>query len=110
MASLGHIAVGMAAARVHRGGVRPRWPAMAWWSALSMLPDADVMGFPLGVLYGDPWGHRGATHSLLFAVVVAGALGVAARALELPPLRTWALATVVLVSHGLLDTLTTGGL
>jgi inner membrane protein len=110
MASLGHIAVGLAAARVHRSGARPRWPAMAWWSALSMLPDADVIGFSIGVLYGDPWGHRGATHSLLFACAVGAALGIAARPIKLPPFRTWAIATVVLISHGLLDTLTTGGL
>jgi hypothetical protein len=56
MASLGHIAVGMAAARVHRGDAQRRWPGMAWWSALSLLPDADVIGFPLGVQYGDPIG------------------------------------------------------
>jgi inner membrane protein len=110
MASLGHIAVGMAAARVQRGDAQRRWPAMAWWSALSLLPDADVIGFPLGVHYGDPWGHRGATHSLIFAAAVAGALGAAARALRLSPLRTWTAATVVLASHGLLDTFTDGGL
>jgi inner membrane protein len=110
MASIGHIAVGMVAARVHRQAVCPHWLAMAWWSALSVLPDIDVIGFSLGIAYGDPWGHRGATHSLVFAFALAGALGLAARPLELPPLRTWAIATVVLVSHGLLDTLTTGGL
>jgi inner membrane protein len=27
--------------------------------ALAMLPDLDVIGFALGVQYGDPWGHRG---------------------------------------------------
>ena len=32
--------------------------SIAWWSALSLLPDADVIGFALGVEYGDPWGHR----------------------------------------------------
>jgi inner membrane protein len=83
---------------------------MAWWSALSMLPDMDVIGFSLGVAYGDEWGHRGATHSLVFAGAVAGALGLSVRALKPRALRTWAIATVVLVSHGLLDTLTTGGL
>src|SRR5262245_57506633 len=110
MASLGHIAVGMAAARVHGRDTAPRWTAMAWWAALSMLPDADVIGFSLGIAYGDPFGHRGATHSFVFAVAAASVLALAARALALPPLRTWAVATVVLISHGLLDTLTTGGL
>ncbi len=38
---------------------------------LSVLPDIDVIGFKLGVHYGDLWGHRGLTHSLLFAAVIA---------------------------------------
>jgi hypothetical protein len=33
------------------------------WSALSILPDADVIGFAIGVPYGDPWAHRAVTHS-----------------------------------------------
>lgn len=86
---------------------------MAWWSALSMLPDADVIGFALGVEYGDPWGHRGATHSLTLAMAIATALGLAAprlRPAEVHRVRIWAIAGAVLVSHGLLDTLTDGGL
>ena len=110
MASIGHIAVGMAAARVYRGRAAPQWSSMAWWSALSLLPDADVIGFALGVEYADPWGHRGATHSLTFAMAIATALGLAAPRLRLPAWRTLAFAGVVLVSHGLLDTLTDGGL
>jgi inner membrane protein len=113
MASIGHIAVGMAAARVHRPLVddaAPRWSSMAWWSALSLLPDADVIGFSFGVRYADPWGHRGATHSIVFALALAAAIGLAAPKFQLPRRRTWLIASVVLVSHGLLDTLTDGGL
>src|SRR6266478_9248273 len=40
-------------------------------AACAMLPDADSIGFRLGIHYGDLWGHRGFTHSLLFAGVVA---------------------------------------
>ena len=70
MASLGHLAVGMAAARVYRAdssAQRASWGATLAWAALSFLPDADVIGFGLGVRYEDEWGHRGATHSLAFA-------------------------------------------
>ena len=35
--------------------------------AIAMLPDADVLAFKLGVAYGHVFGHRGFTHSLLFA-------------------------------------------
>jgi inner membrane protein len=110
MASIGHVAVGMAAARVDRDNAAPRWSSMAWWSALSLLPDIDVVGFALGVEYGDPWGHRGATHSLTFAIAVGAALGLAAPWFRMRRLRTFATASLVLVSHGLLDTLTDGGL
>src|SRR6516164_7057459 len=49
-----------------------RPPARFWiLSALcSVLPDADVLGFPLGIRYEDMLGHRGLTHSLAFALVL----------------------------------------
>jgi len=113
MASLGHIAIGIAASRlypeeeqVHRASLG----AMLFWAALSFLPDADVIGFSFGVQYADEWGHRGATHSLAFAVVIGSLAGVAARLVHRPALRTGVTAVVVLASHPLLDTLTDGGL
>ena len=109
MASLGHVAVGMAAARYQAGRV-PSVTAMAAWSALSLLPDADVVGFLVGVEYGDPWGHRGATHSLAFCVAIGLVVGLAARWFNRPALRTALIASIVLVSHALLDTMTDGGL
>ena len=51
---------------------------MAAWSALSLLPDADVIGFSLGVEYGDPWGHRGATHSFAFSLIAGLTTGLIA--------------------------------
>jgi inner membrane protein len=113
MASLGHLAVGMAAARLQRTESHSRRAslgAILFWSALSFLPDADVIGFGLGVRYGDEWGHRGATHSFVFSLAVGVAVGVAARATGRPGIRSGALATLVLASHALLDTLTDGGL
>jgi inner membrane protein len=107
MASIGHVAVGMAASRVYG---RPRWTSMALWSALSLLPDIDVVGFVRGVPYGAPWGHRGATHSLTLAIVGGIVTGVAARWIQRPLARTMLFACVVLVSHGLLDSMTDGGL
>jgi len=110
MASIGHIAVGMAAARAHDPQRPPRWPSLALWSALSLLPDIDVVGFLRGVPYGAPWGHRGATHSLTLAIVGGIAVGVAARWFKRPALRLAVFASLVLASHGLLDTMTDGGL
>lgn len=113
MASLGHIAVGLAAARFadgRTGAPRSLRRDLLLWSALALLPDADVIGFAFGVRYADAWGHRGATHSLVFALacgVLAFGIAYAAR------WRAWfvaALVTVVVASHPLLDMLTTGGL
>jgi len=110
VASIGHVAVGMAASRVYHDGRSPGWRSMIAWSALSLLPDADVVGFSMGVEYGDPWGHRGATHSFTMAVavglIVAGVAASRARSFR----RTAVIASALVASHGLLDSLTDGGL
>ena len=76
-----------------------------------MLPDADVIGLRLGVPYGGMLGHRGLTHSLIFACAV----GLAAAAPFWAGARPWerfqialciALATA---SHGILAAFTNGG-
>jgi inner membrane protein len=103
----------MAAARVRgrRAARRASLPrSMALWSVLSLLPDADVIGLRFGVAYADPWGHRGATHSLALALALGLVVGLGAAVLRQPALRTALLATLVVASHGLLDTLTDGGL
>jgi len=83
---------------------------MGFWSALSLLPDADVIAFKLGIPYHAPWGHRGATHSFVFCLALAVVVAVLARVFRLPAWRTLVVAAVVLVSHPLLDTMTDGGL
>jgi inner membrane protein len=80
------------------------------WSVLAMLPDADVIGFSIGVRYADPWGHRGAAHSLTIAFIGAAIIAAIAPQFNWPRSRTWWVALAVLASHGLLDTLTDGGL
>ena len=110
MASVGHIAVGLAAGRVHQPGRELRWASAVAWSALALLPDVDVIGFALGVDYADPWGHRGATHSLAFSCAFGLLIGLAARTFGLPALRTTLIVSVVLASHAILDTMTDGGL
>ncbi len=113
MASIGHIAAGMTGARLYRAGQHTRWSiitSMAVWSFLSLLPDADVLGFRFGVRYADPWGHRGATHSIFFSLVLGTLIGAAAPLFRLPAVRTGVCAVLVLSSHALLDTLTDGGL
>jgi inner membrane protein len=103
MAALGHIAVGVAAGRLATG--TPGWkPALAF-SALSLLPDLDVIAFRFGIPYAAPLGHRGATHSFAFAALV----GLLAWVL-FKHRRLALLAGLVVASHPLLDALTDGGL
>jgi inner membrane protein len=83
---------------------------MLFWAALSFLPDADVIGFGFGIRYQDEWGHRGASHSLVFALSIGLIVGLFAPLFKQRPVRTGVIATLVVASHGLLDTLTDGGL
>lgn len=114
MASFGHIAVGLAAARWESLRERPLltslFAASVTYAGLSLLPDADVLGFRYDVAYEDPWGHRGASHSLMFALLVSWLVASVAAIAKRPFARTFALVFCVVASHGLLDTLTDGGL
>jgi inner membrane protein len=116
MASVAHVMIGMAAGRLLASlepvgtNLRPA-RAMFWCAALSMLPDADVLGLALGIPYGAPLGHRGASHSLLFALLVGAIAGRIWMKRARPHAAFVGLLIVALVaSHGLLDALTDGGL
>lgn len=76
----------------------------------SALPDLDVLTFPLGIPYDAALGHRGFTHSVVFAVLAAVAAASAARALRTTRARAFWFVLVSMASHGLLDACTNGGL
>jgi inner membrane protein len=80
---------------------------MLLFSALSLLPDADVIGMHFGVPYGAPSGHRGATHSLVAALLVA--LVVAWLARRERTAKVFVFVLLVVASHGCLDAMTDGG-
>lgn len=78
--------------------------------ALTMAPDLDVIGFALGVPYGDMLGHRGLSHSLPFALAFgAVAAWPLARLWRVDFRLLWLYFFLCLASHGLLDALTGGG-
>lgn len=114
MASLfTHALVGFAVGKI--GVNRPEPRRFAWLCAFcACLPDADVVGFAVGIRYGDLLGHRGLTHSLLFAVflgVVLAALAFRSEKIFSP--FWWRLAACLALataSHGVLDAMTNGGL
>jgi inner membrane protein len=77
---------------------------------LTLLPDADVLAFKFGIAYADAFGHRGFSHSLLFAGLT-GVLGaLCCRLLGCGPLRAFLWITLATASHSLLDAATDGGL
>ena len=93
---------------------RRHWPYWVAAATCAALPDVDSVGYRLGVPYDSLWGHRGLTHSLLAAAIVA-AMGTLLAQLARPNRRPAAARLALLLflataSHGLLDALTTGGL
>jgi inner membrane protein len=94
---------------------RPGTPKRVWIAGAicSVVPDLDVIGFRFGIRYGDFWGHRGFTHSLLFAALLAALVVLLAFRQAIPDLSRFALWTyffLATASHGLLDAMTDGGL
>jgi len=82
--------------------------------ASAILPDGDVIGFAFGINYASVFGHRGFFHSILFALLWSFLV------LELAFPKTprfsrsyrvlFLFFFLVMVSHGVLDAMTNGGL
>jgi len=104
---LAHAAVPLAMA-VAVGTARIPASVAAAGVVLAMLPDTDVAGFALGIDYADQWGHRGASHSLAIAGVVAAGLSLCWKSAR--SRAAFLFLTLAMASHGLLDMLTDGGL
>lgn len=94
---------------------RPGMPRKVWvlGVACSVLPDFDVVGFRFGIHYEDLLGHRGFTHSIVFAALLAATVVALMFREGLPqPGRRALFAYFFLAtaSHGFLDAMTDGGL
>jgi inner membrane protein len=80
----------------------------------AVIPDADVLGFKLGIPYESIWGHRGFTHSLFFAAVLAAMVTYffygAEKFNSRRGLALFAYFFLATASHPLLDAMTDGGL
>jgi inner membrane protein len=73
----------------------------------AILPDLDVLAFNFGISYGHPFGHRGFTHSIVFALVWSALLSVLfGKTRKLIFSIVLFLSTI---SHGVLDAMTSGG-
>jgi inner membrane protein len=111
MASLlTHAVAAVALGQAAKPALKKDW---RFWTAsvgCSILPDVDVIGFRFGIHYGDLWGHRGISHSLLFAALIAIVVG---SILKYSGNDRWGLMLLLFVitaSHGFLDAMTDGGL
>lgn len=86
------------------------WNLVLVGALCAVIPDLDVIGFAFGVRYSAMLGHRGFTHSIVFAALLA----VLATAFWVP--STAAFLSVFLflffstLSHPILDAFTEGGL
>ena len=76
----------------------------------AILPDADVLAFKFGIEYSSPFGHRGFTHSFLFAAVIASVFSIYAKTLQAERMIVWLFCFVATASHPILDAFTNGGL
>lgn len=118
MTIVGHALMGVCAHRVLRRSVWQRWrlsPKVFFLSCLLLptLPDADTL-LHLWVDYGHPLGHRGIFHSFAFSLLLGFALSFWFRRKGWLNKQKglWQLALILALlnfSHGLADTLTTGG-
>lgn len=87
--------------------------APIWGAVLGTLPDLDVVfNGMMNEIEQLSW-HRGPSHSILFALVAAPALGYLLRRIHHTyevPLRSWSIFVfLTIVTHPLLDTLTNYG-
>ena len=105
-----HAIVAVALGQAAPSESRSDWRFWTAAIACSVLPDFDVIGFGFRIHYGDLWGHRGMTHSLLFALALGITAGVVLNGRRAKVLWNSLLVLGITASHGILDAMTNGGL
>ena len=101
------MAVGLLIGRAYEArSTKERVVALTAFGAMALFPDADVLLTHVGADYHGQFGHRGFTHSLLFAVATAAGAFLVARKWGTRPWLTAVLAFLAVTSHGLLDAMT----
>jgi inner membrane protein len=68
--AIAHGSVALALGSLLPRAALPRWVWLLG-AGCAALPDLDVISFRVGISYGNLLGHRGLTHSIAFAVIVA---------------------------------------
>lgn len=91
-----------------RRTVSPRLIAAGMLAAIA--PDFDSIAFKLGIAYADQFGHRGASHSFVFALTLGLLAAIVAPWLRTTRWRAFVFIAACTASHPLLDAFTDGGL
>ncbi|BCA56261.1 hypothetical protein W02_34010 [Nitrospira sp. KM1] len=101
------------AATIAAGMHIPKQAVRYWVLAVfcAEFPDIDVVGFWLNIPYEHWLGHRGITHSIIFAVVFSwGVTHWLVQWTDAEYSRVWLLLFLSTISHTVLDAMTDGGL
>jgi inner membrane protein len=90
---------------------RVRWSNGVAAAFCSIVPDLDVIPLFFGVPYRSIYGHRGWSHSILFALIFGACMGYWLSQ-KTPTMRRQLMGWMILatLSHPFLDMLTAGGL
>ncbi len=107
---LSHPAVAVGLAPVFQRFRVPPW--MFFVGAFcTIVPDFDVGGFFFGIKYESFFGHRGFSHSLLFAALLSSIIvfGFLRQRTNLSPVACFIFLFLCTASHGIFDALTNGG-
>ncbi len=94
---------------------RPENASLKFWMLAALcaaMPDIDVISFRFGMGHDPLLGHRGFTHSFVFAALLGGIIVIGAfHHRQWDGLRTslWLFFFLATASHGMLDGMTNGG-
>ncbi|RME87120.1 MAG: metal-dependent hydrolase [Planctomycetota bacterium] len=77
---------------------------------LPMVPDLDAIGLYLGIPYGHLLGHRGFSHSIFFALLLGSFTALLYLGIKRKTLSIVLFFSLIILSHGILDGFTNGGL
>jgi inner membrane protein len=111
--AFGHACAALTIGKVYSG---KKLPVLFWVLTIicSIIPDADVIGFHYHIAYDSTFGHRGFTHSILFAAIMGFiAAWIFTRLASIGRKHFWKFVVyffLVTLSHPLLDACTNGGL
>ena len=105
MATIAHLAFATAVRR-RWGNQKNYFLLLLFLCFLSYFPDLDTH---FGLEDSHPWGHRGATHSILFTVVLGAFSGCLGKYFDLSFKKMFWIS-VMTISHSILDMMTQGNL